>query len=868
MSVHCPDGWRNGRLFLLEMHKRFTLLTKTPKEILALDKGKFKPPPPMTTPVEKRNASKFCEFHGEGSQGAKTPLLVKQGEEEITQLTHDRHFISVRSPSTDKTTESYSQGPTRSKSRIHAVRSTWSRSDENTSSSVYSSLNAKIPSNRRNSYITEQQDYSIRMHNGFRTRSVAARSTLTEEGRKELCALLRRNLDIFAWKPADITRVLRHIAEHNLNIREGCLPVRQNKKGQAPKRNKAIYEEVEKLVDAGIMKEVNYHSWLSNPVMIKNVGATYERLVDKAFQKQIGQNLKVYVDDLVIKSRTEQEVIRDIEKNFKTLKEINMKLNPKKCTFGMREGMFLGYKVNADGLKVCLDKVEAILSLPFPKCLKDVERLNGKLASLNRFQSKLAEKSLPSFKTLKKCTKKTDFQWTAEAETTFKQIKILIAELPMLTTPKEKEELVIYLAAAKEAISAVLMTKRDEKQMPIYFVSRTLQGPEINYTPMEKLILALIGSSCIDGSRAGLIITNSKGMEFTYALRFRFNATNNEAEYEALIAGLQIAEQIGVKKLQVNIDSRLVANQVNGTYIAKEPGMIKYLKMFKNLANTFKEFPIKQVPRGENKKADALSKMASTSFTHLSKQVLVEELKEKSIDEKEVLAVVEEEGCTWMTPIYEYLTKEIIKEEKRNARAIHRKAGRYAVTNGILYKRSFLGPWLRYVGPLQANYVLREIHEGSCSMHAGPRFVVVKALRSRNPQQNLTPITSPWPFYKWGIGIDGPFPKGPGKVKFLILAIDYFTKWIEAKPVATIMGAQVKKFVWDNIVCRFSLPGEIISDNGKRFRYNPFKDWCEKLCIRQCFTSVKHPQANGLVERENRSLDEGIKAWLEKRSKN
>ncbi|GKD73843.1 reverse transcriptase domain-containing protein [Tanacetum coccineum] len=202
-----------------------------------------------------------------------------------------------------------------------------------------------------------------------------------------------------------MTRVPRHIAEHRLNIREGCFPARQKK------RNKAIYEEVEKLVDAGIMKEVHYHSWLSNPVMedswrmcvdfkdlnkvcpkdgyplseidwkveslcgypqgifcyskmpfgLKNAGATYQRLVDKAFQKQIGQNLEVYVDDLVIKSRTKEEVIRDMEETFKTLREINMKLNPKKYAFGMREGTFLGYKVDTDGLRVCPNKVEAVL---------------------------------------------------------------------------------------------------------------------------------------------------------------------------------------------------------------------------------------------------------------------------------------------------------------------------------------------------------------------------------------------------------------------------------------------------------------------------------------------------------------------------
>ena len=85
--------------------------------------------------------------------------------------------------------------------------------------------------------------------------------------------------------------------------------------------------------------------------------------------------------------------------------------------------------------------------------------------------------------------------------------------------------------------------------------------------------------------------------------------------------------------------------------------------------------------------------------------------------------------------------------------------------------------------------------------------------------------------------------------------------------MATITGNQVKKFVWDNIVCRFGLPGEIISDNGKQFRDNPFKDWCEKLNIKQNFASVKHPQANGLVERANRSLGEGIKARIDQGSR-
>ncbi|GJZ02217.1 reverse transcriptase domain-containing protein [Tanacetum coccineum] len=186
----------------------------------------------------------------------------------------------------------------------------------------------------------------------------------------------------------------------------------------------------------------------------------------------------------------------------------------------------------------------------------------------------------------------------------------------------------------------------------------------------------------------------------------------------------------GSGNLQAHVDSRLVANQGNSSYIAKEPGMVQYLNKVKTLAKSFKEFSIKQIPRIENKKADALSNITSTSFAHLSKQVLVEILKEKSINEKEILDVVEEEGNTWMTPICEYLAKEILLEDKKKARAVRRKAARYTMINGTLYKKSFLGPWLRCVGPLQANYVLREIHEGSCSMHSGPRSVVAKVIRT------------------------------------------------------------------------------------------------------------------------------------------
>ncbi|GJY67344.1 hypothetical protein Tco_0469582 [Tanacetum coccineum] len=238
---------------------------------------------------------------------------------------------------------------------------------------------------------TLEEKIRVVIHPEYLEQTIAIGSTLTEKGRKELCTLLGQNLDVFAWKPADMTGVPRHTAEHRLNVRKGCSPMRQKKRGQAPERNKAIQEEVEKFQRS---KQSMSSGWLPT------AGDRLESRISLRIPLQMF-------------SRRVQGV------------------SQKKWQRRMQKKMFLGYKVNTDGLKVCPDKADAVLSFSSPRCLKDVQKLNGKLASLNMFLSKSAKKSLPFFKTLKKCTKKSDFQWTQEAEAAFKQMKKLIAELPM-----------------------------------------------------------------------------------------------------------------------------------------------------------------------------------------------------------------------------------------------------------------------------------------------------------------------------------------------------------------------------------------------------------------------------------------------------
>ncbi|XP_071695512.1 uncharacterized protein [Rutidosis leptorrhynchoides] len=266
--------------------------------------------------------------------------------------------------------------------------------------------------------------------------SVAAVEQAEKQPSEEEQLRSSSNTDIFAWKEADMTGVPREIAEHKLNANPSLTPVRQKKRGLAPERSEWLKAEVDKLVKANILREVRYQTWVANliqmaaddddkiafhtsqgiycytkiPFGLKNAGATYQRVIDEAFKSQIGRNLEAYVDDLVIKSTTDQGLLEDILETFASLRKINMKLNPSKCSFGEEEGKFLGHIITERWIRANPKKIEAIENMSSPRNKKKVQSLTCKLAALTRFLSKSAERSLPFFGTLKNCLKKTDFK--------------------------------------------------------------------------------------------------------------------------------------------------------------------------------------------------------------------------------------------------------------------------------------------------------------------------------------------------------------------------------------------------------------------------------------------------------------------------
>ena len=223
------------------------------------------------------------------------------------------------------------------------------------------------------------------------------------------------------------------------------------------------------------------------PFGLKNAGVTYQRLMNRMFAPQIGRNVQVYVNDMLVKSRREEDHLEDLKETFDTLRSCNMKLNPEKCAFGVTAGKFLGFMVSQRGIEANPDKIRAIMEMKPPRNVKEVQSLNGKVAALNRFVSRATDKCLPFFRTLKK-----SFEWTDECQQAFEELKAYLFASPLLSPLQSGEELYLYLAVSPVAISAALIREEEKVQKPVYYASWALRGAEERFPPIEKLAFVLV----------------------------------------------------------------------------------------------------------------------------------------------------------------------------------------------------------------------------------------------------------------------------------------------------------------------------------------------------------------------------------------
>ena len=197
----------------------------------------------------------------------------------------------------------------------------------------------------------------------------------------------------------------------------------------------------------------NYHH-KAMPFGLKNAGSTYQRMMTKMFEPQLGKNVKVYIDDMVVKSKLVSEHIMDLTSIFEILKEHKLRLNTSKCFFGVSSGKFLGYMVTHRRIEVNPNQIIAINNLQPPRNPKEVQKLTGMMAALNQFISRSADRYRPFFLLLHKWK---EFEWSKECVVAFQQLKQYLSHPPIMSSPVVDEVLFAYIAIAFYAISLVLI---------------------------------------------------------------------------------------------------------------------------------------------------------------------------------------------------------------------------------------------------------------------------------------------------------------------------------------------------------------------------------------------------------------------------
>ncbi|XP_061353645.1 uncharacterized protein LOC133298397 [Gastrolobium bilobum] len=323
------------------------------------------------------------------------------------------------------------------------------------------------------------------------------------------------------------------------------------------------------------------------------------------------------------------------------------------------------------------------------------------------------------------------------------------------------------------------------------FIAEITQSPPLENqateTPSSGICkLYVDGSSNAKGSSAGMIVENTDGVALEHSLSFDFNATNNQVEYEAMIAGLLQAKEMDARHLKVFTDAQLVTIQISGEYQTKGPLICRYLEKVKELIGSFEVVEVEHIRRAENTRADILAKLASTKSPGNNRSVIQHNMSSPCI----VMSIsnppeeVAEE--TWTMPIINYLAEGVLPQDKKEGQKIIRQCTHFCLVKERLYKRGFSTPLLKCLVPDDIQYVIEEIHEGINDHHLGGHSLVKKALRAgfywptmehdahehvkkcekcqrfadihRAPLEELTSITSLWPFYKGRIDIIGPFP--------------------------------------------------------------------------------------------------------------
>ncbi|XP_057811660.1 uncharacterized protein LOC131025897 [Salvia miltiorrhiza] len=447
----------------------------------------------------------------------------------------------------------------------------------------------------------------------------------------------------------------------------------------------------------------------------------------------------------MVQSRAAVSHPSDLEEVFRVIRQNRLMLNPKKCTFGVRTGKFLGYRVTPQGIEVNKDKVHAIINMTPPRNVKESRAAVSHPSDLEEVFRVIRQNRL--MLNPKKCTfgvrtgKFLGYRVTPQG---IEVNKDKVHAIINMTPPRNvKEGAELNYSELERAVLIVLVTTRRLRPLRL---KRNLWQTSYKTTRVEKQIpwrAFVDGSVTKDRCGVGIYIQSPANDDLQFVIKYEQRLSNNEAEYEDVVRALSILSELGAES----------------------------------------DCIVEQIPREQNNRADLLARMAN---------------------------VVKHSWTDSVTLLFEPSTEN--------------KQGIFSLE---LYKRSFTHPLLECLSPEEAHFVLRKVHQGYCGNDARYKDLMRKIVRAgfywptlaedakqfvkkceifqkyalciNIPRETMGAMYATCPFDKWGIDIVGKLPTAPGGRCFLIVAVDYFSKWVEAEAVTKIDECTIERFLWRNI---------------------------------------------------------------------
>ena len=562
------------------------------------------------------------------------------------------------------------------------------------------------------------------------------------------------------------------------------------------------------------------------PFGLCNAPATFQRCMVSIFSDYVENIIEVFMDDFTVYGNSFDECLTNLTKILKRCIETNLVLNYEKCHFMVDQGIILGHVVSAKGIEVDKAKVEIIKCLPYPASVREVRSFLGHAGFYRRFIKDFSKISHPLCKLLQK---DVVFHFDDNCKSAFDTLKGSLTSAPVVRPPNWSLPFEIMCDASNFAVGAVLGQKEGRASYVIYYASRTLDGAQCNYSTTEKELLAIVFA--LEKFRSYLLGTKVIIYSDHAALKYLLN--KKEAK----------------------------------------PRLIRWILLLQEF-----DLEIKDKRGAENMVADHLSRLINSEGPA--------PLKDNFPDEH--LFVVQK-TTPWYADLVNYLVTRTLPNDLSRAQKekIKSDVKYYVWDEPYLWKYCSDQIIRRCVSKEEVPSILSFCHSYACGGHFGPKRTARKVLEcglfwptlfsdaylfckscancqktgnlSHRDQMPLTPILVCEIFDIWGIDFMGPFPSSFGNM-YILLAVDYVSKWIEAKATRTDNAKVVVDFIKSHIFVRYGTPRAIISDRGTHFCNRVMEALLKKYGVTHRVSTSYHPQTSGQAEISNKE----IKSILEK----